>query len=439
MELRTTEIAGATRGRLVGPDLVVRGAAIDSRLVTGGELFVPVVAERDGHDFVPAALAAGAVAYLSARPVDDGGPPTGVAAVEVGDTVVALADLGRLARGRLPDRVVGVTGSVGKTSVKDLLAGALGARWSTVASAGSFNNELGVPLTLLAAGEATEALVVEMGARGRGHIAGLCEIARPTVGIVTAVAAAHTAMFGSLDEVAAAKGELVEALDPSGVAVLNADDPRVTAMAGRTEARVIRYGSGPGADVRAEGAGLDGELRPHFRLVSPWGTADVVLAVRGEHMVGNALAAAAAALACDVPVEAVAAALGKAELSHWRMELVRLPSGARVLNDAYNANPASVAAALRALARLDARRRVAVLGLMAELGDQSDAEHRAVGALARDLGIEVIAVDAPAYGGTEVAGLDEAVAALGPLGEGDAVLLKASRVVGLERLVARLR
>jgi len=439
VELRTTEIADATGGRLLGPDLVIRGVAIDSRLVTGGELFVPVVAERDGHDFVPAALAAGAVAYLSARPVGDVGLPEGVAAVEVGDTVAALADLGRLARGRVPDRVVGVTGSVGKTSVKDLLAAALGARWSTVASAGSFNNELGVPLTLLAASGATEALVVEMGARGRGHIAGLCEIARPTVGVVTAVAAAHTAMFGSLDEVAAAKGELVEALDPSGVAVLNADDPRVAAMAGRTRARVIRYGSGAGADVRAEGTGLDDELRPHFRLASPWGTADVVLAVRGEHMVGNALAAATAALACDVPLEAVAAGLGKAELSHWRMELVRLPSGARVLNDAYNANPASVAAALRALARLDAHRRIAVLGLMAELGDTSDAEHRAVADLARDLGIEVIAVDAPAYGGMAVAGLDEAVAALGPLGEGDAVLLKASRVVGLERLVARLR
>jgi UDP-N-acetylmuramoyl-tripeptide--D-alanyl-D-alanine ligase len=439
VELRTTEIADATRGRLLGPDLVVRGAAIDSRLVTGGELFVPVVAERDGHDFVPAALAAGAVAYLSARPVGDDGPPAGVAAVEVEDTVAALAALGRLARGRVPDRVVGVTGSVGKTSVKDLLAAALGARWSTVASAGSFNNELGVPLTLLAAGEATEALVVEMGARGRGHIAGLCAIARPTVGVVTAVAAAHTAMFGSLDEVAVAKGELIEALDPSGVAVLNADDPRVAAMADRTRARVIRYGSGAAADVRAEGAGLDDELRPRFRLVSPWGAADVVLAVRGEHMVGNALAAASAALACDVGVEAVAAGLGKAELSHWRMELVRLPSGARVLNDAYNANPASVAAALRALARLDARRRIAVLGLMAELGDTSEAEHRTVADLARDLGIEVIAVDAPAYGGTAVAGLDEAVAALGPLGEGDAVLLKASRVVGLERLVAQLR
>jgi UDP-N-acetylmuramoyl-tripeptide--D-alanyl-D-alanine ligase len=437
VELRTSEIAEATNGKAVGPDLVVRGAAIDSRLVTGGELFVPVVAERDGHDFVAAALAAGAVAYLSARPV--AGPKDGVAAIEVGDTVAALADLGRLARGRLPDRVVGVTGSVGKTSVKDLLAAALGARWSTVASAGSFNNELGVPLTLLSAGEATEALVVEMGARGRGHVASLCDIARPTMGVVTAVAAAHTAMLGSLDEVAAAKGELVEALDPSGVAVLNADDPRVAAMATRTEARVLRYGSAPDADVRAEGSALDAELRPRFRLVSPWGAADVALAVRGGHMVGNALAAAAAALACEMPVEAVAAGLGKAELSHWRMELVRLPSGARVINDAYNANPASMVAALRALAGLDARRRVAVLGLMAELGEASDAEHRAIGKLARDLGIEVVAVDAPAYGGTAVAGLDEAVAALGTLGEGDAVLLKASRVVGLERLVSRLR
>jgi UDP-N-acetylmuramoyl-tripeptide--D-alanyl-D-alanine ligase len=442
----TSEVATATGGRLVGPDVTVSGAAIDSRLVTGGELFVPVVAERDGHDFVAAAVAAGAAAYLTSRPVlgDDvaaGGPAARVAAVEVADTRAALGALGRHARDRLDDqvdgRVVGVTGSVGKTSVKDLLALALGARWRAAASAGSFNNELGVPLTLVGAPDDTEALVIEMGARGAGHVADLCTVARPTVGVVTRVAAVHTETFGTLDDVARAKGELVEALPPSGTAVLNAADPRVAAMAARTRARVVTFGTG--GDVRAAGVRLDADLRPAFRLETPWGEAQVALAVRGTHMVDNALAAAAAALVCDVPLDGVAEALATARLSRWRMELTTLPSGARLLNDAYNANPTSMAAALRALAELDGSRRVAVLGVMAEIGASSDDEHAAVGELARDLGIEVVAVAAPAYGGTLVDDLDGAVAALGPLGPGDAVLLKGSRVAGLERLVDRLR
>ncbi len=441
VELCTKEIARVTGGRLVGPDAVVDGAEIDSRRVTGGELFVPVVAERDGHDFVPAALAAGAAAYLTSRPVAESvadGPAggEGAPAIEVDDTVVALGALGGAARDRLPDRVVGVTGSVGKTSVKDMLAAALAARFDTTASADSFNNELGVPLTLLGAHDGTEALVVEMGARGPGHVAALCAMARPTVGVVTRVAAVHTETFGSLDEVARAKGELVAALPASGVAVLNAADPRVAAMARRTPARTVTFGDG--GDVRAERVVLDGELRPSFWLVTPWGDADVALAARGRHMVENALAAAAAALACEVPLAGVASALGTAAVSQWRMELRTLPSGARLLNDAYNANPTSMAAALRALVALDGRRRVAVLGLMAELGPTSEAEHRAVGDMARDLGVEVVAVCVPAYGGTLVDDLDGAVAALGDLGPGDVLLLKGSRVAGLERLADRL-
>jgi UDP-N-acetylmuramoyl-tripeptide--D-alanyl-D-alanine ligase len=437
VELRTSEIASATGGRLVGADAVVAGAAIDSRLVTGGELFVPVVAERDGHDFVGAAVAAGAAAYLRSRPVDVGAPGGAeVPAVEVADTGAALSALGAHARDRLPDRVVGITGSVGKTSVKDLLAAALAARWRTAASPGSFNNELGVPLTLLDAAGDSEAVVVEMGARGVGHVAALCAVARPTVAVVTRVAAVHTETFGTLDDVARAKGELVEALPATGMAVLNAGDPRVAAMAARSAARVVTFGAG--GEVAAEDVVLDDDLRPRFRLVSPWGCAAVRLGVRGAHMVDNALAAAAAALVCEVPLAGVAEALAGAGLSRWRMDLVRLGSGAHLLNDAYNANPTSMAAALRALAALPARRRVAVLGVMAELGPSSDAEHRAAGALARELGVEVVAVAAPAYGGTDVADLAGAVAALGPLGEGDAVLLKGSRVAGLERLADML-
>lgn len=435
--MRTSDVATATGGRLLGPDVTVDGAAIDSRLVAGGELFVPVVAERDGHDYIAGALAAGAAATLS-RPDRD--RADGATVVEVDDTVVALGALGGHARSQLADqvagRVVGITGSVGKTSVKDLLATALGRRWTTAASAGSFNNELGVPLTLVNAPGVTEALVVEMGARAAGHVAALCAVARPSVGLVTRVAPVHTETFGSIDEVAAAKGELVEALPPSGVAVLNAGDPRVAAMAGRTRARVVGFGDG--GDVRAEAVHLDGDLRPSFRLVSPWGDADVRLGARGGHMVDNALAAAAAALVCEVPLDSVVDALAAADLSRWRMEMHTLPSGARVLNDAYNANPTSMAAALRSLAALDAKRHVAVLGVMAELGASSDADHRAVGELARELGVEVVAVGAPAYGGHAVADVSGVVAALGDLTEGDAVLLKGSRVAGLERLVDML-
>ena len=256
--------------------------------------------------------------------------------------------------------------------MKDLLSAVLAVRWPTAASAGF--NELGVPLTLAGAPDGTRALVVEMGARAVGDVAALCALARPAVGVVTRVAAVHTATFGSLEDVARAKGELVEALPPDGTAVLNAADPRVAAMAGRTRARTLTYADG--GDVQAEDVRLDADLRPSFALVTPWGRAEVQLAVRGAHMVDNALAAAAAALVCGVALDEVAAGLDRAGLSRWRMELATLPSGARVLNDAYNANPTSMAAALRALAALDAERRIAVLGVMAEIGPSSDEEHR---------------------------------------------------------------
>ncbi len=427
MELRTTDLATATGGRLDGPDVVVSGASIDTRSLVPGQLFVPIVAERDGHDFVENALAAGAGAYFTAR------DPQGGTAVVVDDTAAALSAAGGLARGRLSVPVVGITGSVGKTSVKDLLAAALGSVRRVTASERSFNNELGVPLTLLAAPADVEAVVVEMGARGVGHIAALCAVARPTIGVVTKVAAAHTEAFGTIDEVARAKGELPASLPADGTAVLFAPDERVAAMAARTEARVLTFGDG--GEVRAVWVELDDSLRPRFTLVSPWGNAVVELGVRGVHQVDNALAAAAAALACGLSPEEAAAGLSEAVLSPWRMELLTAPSGARVLNDAYNANPASVAAALTSLAQLPAGRRIAVLGLMAELGERSEEEHAAIGVLARDLGVRLIAVDAPAYeADVEVPDLDAAVAALGELGPGDAVLVKGSRVAGLERL-----
>lgn len=434
MRLRTSDLAAAVDGELVGPDVIFDGAVIDSRVASAGHLFVPIVAERDGHDYIESALERGAVAYLAsdrAAPARHGGT-----AVVVADTLAGLQGAGRLARAALSPPVVGITGSVGKTSVKDLLAAVLARGRATTASERSFNNEMGVPLTLLGAPDGTQAVVVEMGARDVGHIADLCAIASPTVGVVTRVAAVHTEVFGTIEDVARAKAELVASLPADGVAVLNAEDERVAAMASATSARVLRFGAG--GDVWAEGVRLDAELRASFRLRSPWGGADVSLGSRGAHQVGNALAAAAAALACEAELADVTAGLAEAVLSPWRMELATAPSGALVLNDAYNANPTSVAAALEALVALPAARRVAVLGVMAELGATSDADHAEIGALAARLGVRLVAVAAPAYGGEQVGSVEEARDRLGPLGPGDAVLVKGSRVAGLERLAELL-
>ena len=431
MRLGATEVADATGGTVSGPEVTVDGARIDSRLVRGGELFVALRAERDGHEYVDAAFDAGAAACLVERPAGRG------TSIVVDDTFVALTRLATKVRGRLPDRVVGITGSVGKTSTKDLLSAALGRCYRVSASAKSFNNELGVPLTVLDTPDGTEAVVIEMGARGRGHIASLCAVGRPLVGVVTTVGLSHSEFFGTIEDVAVAKSELVEALPGHGTAVLNADVPLVAAMATRTGARVLTFGLAAG-DVRATDVRLDGDLRPVFRLQTPWGDADVELRVRGHHQVGNALAAAAAALACDAGLDAVAAGLGDAQLSPWRMELHRASSGALILNDTYNANPLSMEAALRALAELPARRRTAVLGIMAELGEVGPSEHARMGALAGALGIRVIAVDAPDYGGEIVDDAGEASERLGPLTEGDAVLVKGSRAAGLESLAGTL-
>jgi UDP-N-acetylmuramoyl-tripeptide--D-alanyl-D-alanine ligase len=449
MRFTATEIAravdGTVRGDGHGGDVEVHRVTIDSREVVGGELFVPIVADRDGHEFIQDAVAAGAVAYLTSagRPADMAAAATSIL---VDDTGRALLELGRYARTRLDrasaggsvGRVVGITGSVGKTTVKDLTAAAVATQLTVQASPRSFNNELGVPITLANSADAVDAVVIEMGARGRGHIAELCAIARPTIGVVTTVALAHAEMFGTIEEVAAAKGELVEALPSNGTAVLNEDHPLVAAMASRTSARVLSFGVvGAGADVTASGVVLDDELRPSFRLQTPWGGADVRLQVRGAHQVMNALAAAAGALACGVLPEDVADGLACATSSPWRMDLQRASTGALVLNDAYNANPTSMEAALRALAALPALRRIAVLGVMAELGSSGPKEHGRIADLADELEIDLIAVGTSDYGIAATA-VEDVDAALEDVGEGDAVLVKGSRVAGLERLAAKL-
>ncbi|MBT0567376.1 UDP-N-acetylmuramoyl-tripeptide--D-alanyl-D-alanine ligase [Williamsia sp. CHRR-6] len=439
MHFTLSEVAAATGGQLIGPDITVSGAGIDSRAVTPDMLFVPIVAERDGHDFIAAASAGGAAAYLTSREPIAEQPGS---AVVVEDTAAALAALGSAARSRIAGPVIGVTGSVGKTSTKDLLATVLATTLRTAANERSFNNELGLPLTLVNAPDDTEAVVVEMGARGVGHIATLCDIAHPTVGVVTRVDGVHLELFGDIAAIAVAKGELVEALPPEGIAVLNVDQETVAAMASRSRARVLTYATEPGrtADVTAIDVSVDDELRAAFTLHTPWGQTPVRLAARGRHQVSNALAAACVAGGLGLSVDQIAAGLGGAAISGLRMELSHTATGAAVLNDAYNANPTSMNAALDALAALGTGRKVAVLGVMAELGDTAPAEHAAIGARAADAGIEVIAVAAPDYGSaaTHVADVNAAVAAVGQLGAADAVLVKGSRVAALERVATRL-
>ncbi|GAA1968687.1 UDP-N-acetylmuramoyl-tripeptide--D-alanyl-D-alanine ligase [Kitasatospora viridis] len=454
--LTLAELAALTGGELsevTDPQALVTGpVVIDSRKVEPGGLFAAFRGEQvDGHDYAARAVAAGAVAVLAERPV-------GVPAVVVADAQRALGLLGRAVVERAKEaRLVALTGSAGKTSTKDLLAQLLARLGPTVATQGSLNNELGFPLTAARAAEDTRFLVLEMGARHRGDIAYLCELARPSIGLVLNVGSAHLGEFGSKEGIAQAKGELVESLPEDGVAVLNGDDPLVRAMASRTRARVVLFGERPDADVRAQDVRLDSTGRPSFTLTTPAGSAPVRLRLYGEHHVSNALAAAAVAMELGLSVDDTAAALGEAgALSRWRMEVVDRADGVTVVNDAYNANPESMRAALRALATMggrgpERRRTWAVLGEMRELGGDSLDEHDAIGRLAVRLDVTKLV----AVGGREAAHMelgarnegswgeesvlvsdaDAAVELLrGQLRPGDVVLVKASRSVGLERV-----
>ena len=431
MQFLISDLAARLDGKQVGPDVTVTGASIDSRTVEPGQLYVPIVAERDGHDFIGAALDKGSPAYLTSR------PPVGATAIRVADTAASLLGLGALARERTAGRVVGVTGSVGKTTTKDLLRSCLAASFRVAANERSFNNELGLPLTLLNAPDDVEWIVLEMGARGPGHITRLAEVGRPDVGIVTSVAAAHVEYFGDLDGVARAKSELVQALPATGLAVLNLDDQRVAAMASLSACPVLTFSTATNGDVRAEDMTLDEDLRPRFRMTTPWGSVDVALALHGVQQVPNALAAAAASLWAGVPLDAVASALGVATGSPLRMEVRRIPDGPTMVVDCYNANPASTEAALRSLAALPDGRKVALLGLMAELGPATSAEHERMTGLAESLGIEVVGYQTDLYGPARAAGVDEAVEVLRALGAGDAALVKGSRIARLEEVVQR--
>ena len=384
-------ITGARLDRVADPGLRVTGpVVIDSREATAGSLFVALPGERvDGHDFAKAATAGGAVAVVASRPV-------GVPALLLDDPAAALAPLARAVVDRLPRlTIAGITGSSGKTTTKDLVAQLAERLGPTVAPPGSFNNELGHPLTVLRADEQTRYLILELGARGRGHIAQLCAIAPPRYGAVLNVGRAHVGgYFADQAEVAQAKGELVEALPADGAAVLNADDLEVKSMRSRTAAPVIEFGMASHAEVHASGVSLDREGRPSFTLTTPQGSAPVRLNLRGEHNVSNALAAAALAGAAGLPLDEIAEGLSAAVArSKRRMDVTRRPDGVTVINDSYNANPDSMRAALTALAALAAGgRSIAVIGHMAELGANAQKWHEEIGGYAARTGVATLVV-----------------------------------------------
>ncbi|MBC7290113.1 MAG: UDP-N-acetylmuramoyl-tripeptide--D-alanyl-D-alanine ligase [Actinotalea sp.] len=414
IRLTAQEMADLLGGRVVGDgDAAVTGdVVVDSRLAAPGALFVALPGENvDGHDYAHRAVAAGATVVLAAREVPDDDGAALPSVVVVPDVVEALGALARAVLGRLRRtgelKVVAVTGSVGKTTTKDLLAQVLSASGPTVWPEKSFNNEIGLPLTVLRADARTRFLVLEMGASGMGHIRYLTDIAAPDVAAVLVVGSAHLGEFGGVEAIQQAKSEIVTGLVPGGTAVLNADDPRVRAMAPLASGPVVLFGEGDRAAVRATDVQVDGEGRARFRLVvgedlpgaadgaSGPAEADVQLRLVGEHHVTNALAAAACCLALGVPVGEVAERLGQAEaLSPHRMQVVERPDGVTVIDDSYNANPDSVRAALKALAvRARAgRRSIAVLGEMLELGDEHVEAHDAVGRLAVRLDIHRLVV-----------------------------------------------
>ena len=413
---------------MVGPDVDIDGAGFDTRTIRPGQLFVPLVAERDGHDFVDAALGAGAAAYLTSRTATCG------TAIEVSDTLRALMDLAAVLRGSFAGTVIGITGSVGKTSTKDMARAALAASRRAAANERSFNNEQGLPITILNTADDTEVMVLEMGMRGFGEIEALCRIAMPQIGVVTRVAEAHSDRVDGIEGVARAKAELITALPANGVAILNADDPRVRAMGALTSATTVLFGEATDSDVHIRDVVLDELARPSFTVDTPWGSAGVHLSISGRHMAVNAAAALACVGAVGGDLRAGAAALSSVGLTAMRMQVDRARSGAIILNDAYNANPTSMRAAIDALVDLPAVRRVAILGLMAEISDAA-AEHLAIARYAAERDVELIATGTDLYG---IEPSDDAIVALGLLSGDDAVLVKGSRVAGLEKLAALL-
>lgn len=439
MIIRSSEAAKAVRGRLVGVDNEFDGVSFDSRTTKPGEAFVALVGERDGHDFLDDAsrIARVLITRRDARPASFGG-----SSIEVDDTAQALLDLGRHARSLLTSagtRVVGITGSVGKTSTKDFTSAALRSTLANVvASPKSFNNDIGVPVTLLSCPTDVDAVVLEMAMRGPGEIERLCGIARPHIGVVTRVGEAHTDRVGGIEGVARAKSELVRALDSDGVAVLNADDERVIAMSSLCKGRVVTFGVHSDATIRVRptAQGSDGRITAEASVEGVDGRVSFQCPVPGVHMLANAAAALAVSHVVGVSLADACRGIQDAHVSDGRMRQLVSRTGAVVIDDSYNANPTSVEAALRTLAALKVSRKVAVLGVMAEIADAQEA-HERIARLAHELGIRLVSFGTAMYN-VDPKNIDEIVEELSTASDDTAVLVKGSRVAQLERVVRGL-
>jgi UDP-N-acetylmuramoyl-tripeptide--D-alanyl-D-alanine ligase len=456
--IRLDDLLAAVNGHLSGSGeaVSITGASVDSRRVTPGSIFVAMRGERvDGHGYVADAVRAGAAAAMVAHPVD---LPDGLAVpqVVVPDPLIALGGLASWWRARHAVRVVGVTGSTGKTIAKEMIADVLSRAMVTLRNEGNLNSESGLPMTLLRLNRSHEAAVLEMGMYTTGEIARLADIARPEVGVVMAVHATHLERAGSIERIAQGKSELAAALPPDGLAVLNADDPRVVSMRDLTRADVRTFGLAPTAEVRADEIVSRGVAGTEFTLHAGWGTRRMRSGTPGRHLVPHALVAAAVGEWMGVPLDEVADALAAGSRADHRMTIVPAASGATLVDDTYNASPVSVRAALDFLAETPmpaGRRRIAVLGDMLELGPDEERLHREVGALAAETADAIVAVgDRGAWiaEGARAAGAgvvrlaadaEEAASVLDAMvspGPGDLVLLKASRGIGLERAVELL-
>lgn len=478
-------------------EIWVEGVETDTRRISGPKLFVPLKAARDGHEFLAAAVKNGALAALCEKAnfiqaTSDFGDQ--LVLIEVADTSVSLFDLAGFARSQLSCPVVAITGSVAKTSIKDMCKATVGSQLKVHVNEASFNNEIGVPLTICNAPKDCETLIVEMGARGIGHINKLCQVAKPNVAVLSWVGPAHTSEFGSIEAVGRAKAEVIEALGPGDIAVINADCETVRAIAAKQQElgkKIIAYSSGVvSCECRAieeqstvdttntakanqhtwnrlwqaEDINLDSGLRASF-CANSYGSQTVVssqvcdsalddvtsrliglgaepisatqmiavkLQAAGAHQVSNALAAIAVAEALGLDPVIASGSLAKAETSSWRMEIHTSKTGAMIINDAYNANSTSMLAALEALASTKHPHKTAVLSTMAELGERHEYDHELVAKRCGELGIDIVAINETAYGQTPLNSIEECIAAVGEIGPSNAILFKASRSAGLE-------
>lgn len=470
LEITISQLLDAVNGRLISGDMEgqIKGVSIDSRTLRCGDLFFALRGEKhDGHDYVHSALQRGASGAVISRELQDipgmdqyigvGASTAGPCMIRVSDTLKALQLLAQYIRKQLDILTIGVTGSTGKTTTKDMIAAILGTRFNVIKNEANFNNEIGLPLTLLRLDRATDCCVVEMGMRGLGEIRALAEIACPKVGVVTNVGLTHLELLGSIENIARAKSELVESLPHDGFAILNADDPRVLAMRNRTAARVLSYGMSEMADIRAKDVQSAGKAGSIATFVTPLWSGRFRIPMPGVHNVVNALAAAAAAFALGFGAQEVEEGLMNFLPSKMRMEITELPRNIMIINDAYNSSPASLEAALKTQAEFGkGRRRIAVLGDMLELGAASEMAHIEAGRLAAELRVDVLITvgergrgmaqgytdamksgEFPAFSGNAYSfdvPSDAASMLIRILEPGDVVLVKASRKLHLDEV-----